>query len=104
MTTTRHTRAPRTRCAAPGCPYLSRTTYCPLHSGVVTTERATQMTDHNHATASTPPGPCPDCAPSDTVEFSMKSPGVWLLESAVHTPPKPRTGPCPRCGANPATG
>ena len=34
MTATRHTRAPRTRCAAPGCPYLSRTTYCPLHNRV----------------------------------------------------------------------
>jgi len=27
-------RAPSTRCAAPGCPYLSRTTYCPLHNRV----------------------------------------------------------------------
>ncbi len=27
-------RAPRTRCAAPGCPYLSRATYCPLHNRV----------------------------------------------------------------------
>jgi len=34
MTTTRHTRAPRTRCAHPGCPYLSRTEFCPLHRDV----------------------------------------------------------------------
>ena len=27
-------RAPRTPCAANGCPYLSRTTYCPLHHRV----------------------------------------------------------------------
>jgi len=63
------------------------------------------MTDHKHTPALlTPDLPCPDCAPSETVEFSMKSPGVWVLESAAHTPPKPRTEPCPRCGANPATG
>ncbi len=97
-------RAPRTRCAAPGCPYLSRTTCCPLHSGVVTTERQPHMTDHELVTASAPPDSCPDCAPSDTVEFSMAAPGVWVLESAARTPPKPRTGPCPRCGATPATG
>ena len=98
-------RAPRTPCAATGCPYLSRTTNCPLHSGIVTTPKGKPpMTDHKHATATTPTGPCPDCAPSETVEFSMKAPGVWVLESAARTPPKPRTGPCPRCATNPATG
>jgi len=60
-------------------------------------------TDHEHETAITPPAPCPDCAPGAAVEFSMASPGVFVLESAARTPPKPRAGPCPRCG-NPATG
>lgn len=67
-----------------------------------TPKEETKMTDHD-ATESTPPGPCPDCAPSDSVEFTLSSPGVWVLESAARTPPKPRAGPCPRCGANPAT-
>ena len=32
MTATHHNRAPRTPCAHPGCPYLSRTDFCPLHT------------------------------------------------------------------------
>ncbi len=31
MTATRHNRAPRTPCTAPGCPYLSRDQFCRLH-------------------------------------------------------------------------
>ena len=31
MTTLRHTRAPRSRCAHPYCPFLTRTEFCPLH-------------------------------------------------------------------------
>jgi len=31
MTTTRHTRAPHTRCAHPDCPFLTRAEFCPLH-------------------------------------------------------------------------
>jgi len=40
MTATRHTRAPRTCCAAPRCPFLCRTTYCPLHT--TTTKEGTR--------------------------------------------------------------
>jgi len=32
MTATRHNRAPRTPCAHPRCPYLSRDLFCPLHA------------------------------------------------------------------------
>ncbi len=39
MTATRHTRAPRTPCAHPGCPYLSRDLFCPLHHLSETPER-----------------------------------------------------------------
>lgn len=31
MTTLRHTRAPRSRCAHPDCPFLTRAEFCPLH-------------------------------------------------------------------------
>ena len=32
MTGPRHTRAPRTPCAEPSCPFLTRHTYCPMHT------------------------------------------------------------------------
>ena len=31
MTVHRRSREPPQRCAAPGCPFLTRETYCPLH-------------------------------------------------------------------------
>jgi len=40
MSNPRHTRAPRTRCLHKGCPYLSRTEFCPLHT--TTTKEGTR--------------------------------------------------------------
>jgi len=67
-----------------------------------TPKRRQKMTDREHETAITQPAQCPECAPSDSVEFTLSSPGVWVLESAARTPPEPRE-PCPRCGVDPTT-
>jgi len=50
---TTHHRAPRTACAAPGCPFLTREEYCPAHrhadpSAPQTTRTDAGSTTHQH--------------------------------------------------------
>jgi len=50
MTTTRHTRAPHTRCAHPDCPFLTRAEFCPLHRHADPSAPQTTRTDAGSTT------------------------------------------------------